>query len=72
MKLQDILFIIIFIISIIKGKTSYIALIALLCFIVAMPLFGLWKFFTAQRLIWYGYGFLLLGIIKQIYVQSKK
>ena len=63
MKIQDILFILLFL-GILWLRRPRIALVTgLACFLLAMPLFHFWIFFTAERLTWYGAGFVLLGTI---------
>lgn len=54
MKLQDVLFFGVFIWLLLKRNSKWLAIAGLNCFIIAMPLFEGWVFFTAERLTWYG------------------
>jgi hypothetical protein len=54
MKIQDIIFLILFVILLFKHKENSFVALGLLCFLLAMPLFYLYIFFTAERLIDYG------------------
>jgi len=62
MKPQDILFIVILIFLVFKRKPKYFIIVALLFFVLAIPLFQFLIFFTAERLVWYAFGFLLISI----------
>lgn len=66
MKIQDIIFILIFAMAAKKRKKNLTAVMGLICLIIAMPLFYFQIFFTAERLTWYGAGFILLSIVKQV------
>lgn len=66
MKLQDIIFILIFAMAAKKRKNNLTAVIGIICLIIAMLLFYFQIFFTAERLTWYGAGFILLSIVKQV------
>ncbi len=63
MKLQDIVFLAMFsvLFSIRIPKLFLVA--GILCYILAIPLFSAWIFFTAERLIWYGSVFILASLI---------
>jgi len=63
MKPQDILFIIILAGLVFAKKPKLLVGAGLLCFVLSMPLFAHWVFFTAERLVMYGAGFLLVAII---------
>jgi len=67
MKIQDILFIIIFLGLLIKHKENWFLSLGLLCFLFAIPLFYFWIFFTAERLVWYGGLLILVEIIFKLY-----
>jgi hypothetical protein len=54
MKIQDILFLLFFAILLLKHKENSFVVSGLLCFILAMPFFYFWIFFTAERLVYYG------------------
>ncbi|OGH05954.1 MAG: hypothetical protein A2W22_03435 [Candidatus Levybacteria bacterium RBG_16_35_11] len=66
MKIQDILFLLVFIFLIFKNYNWSINA-ALIAIALSIPLFFFWIFFTAQHLIWYSGAFLILAIIKMIY-----
>ncbi len=63
MKPQDILFIIILVILLFIKKPKVFVGAGLLCLLVSMPLFSKWIFFTAERLVMYAAGFILVAII---------
>ena len=63
MKPQDLLFILVLLILLFIRKPMYAVIAASVCLIIAMPLFHLWIFFTAERLTMYAGGFYLCAII---------
>ena len=63
MKPQDILFILLLIGFLFLRKPKIFVLSGLFCLLSAMPLFAHWIFFTAERLVMYAAGFLLVAII---------
>ena len=71
MKIQDILFFVVLIFLIFKRDPRLTAGVGLACFLLAMPLFYLWIFFTAERLTWYGAGFILLSVIFNLLILRK-
>jgi hypothetical protein len=72
MKIQDILFIFLFIILIIKGKSNLSAIFGIISISLSIPLFAKWIFFTAERLTWYGAGFILLSAIQVLFQLKDK
>lgn len=66
MKPQDVIFFIVILFLLYKNNPRFLVLAGLLCLILSMPLFALWIFFTAERLIWYASGFFLVGILMYI------
>lgn len=70
MKIQDILFIIIFAILIYKSNPRVATSVGLLSFVFSVPLFSAWVFFTAERLVWYGFAFILLAAIQSFKSKS--
>jgi hypothetical protein len=65
MKIQDIIFfIIVFCFLITRGKGLWQA--GIISFILAGILFLFGNLFTAQRMSWYGAGFLLLSVLQKI------
>jgi hypothetical protein len=63
MKPQDILFIIILLGLLFLKKPRILVGAALFCFVLSIPLFYRLVFFTAERLVMYAAGFLLVSII---------
>lgn len=64
MKIQDIGFIIVFLLILILLKRERVFIYAGLgCFLLAIPMFAKWIFFTAERLTWYGSAFILGFIV---------
>ncbi len=72
MKPQDILFIIVLLILLWKRKPEWFILMGLLSFLCSMPLFAYWIFFTAQRFMYYGFAFLLFGILFSLPILRKR
>lgn len=63
MKLQDIGFLIVLAMLLILRKPIWFVYTGLLCFVLAIPLFARWVFFTGERLVWYGAAFVFVSII---------
>ncbi len=63
MKIQDILFVIILIIFLWRRNPRWLVAAGLSCLILSIPLFYMWVFFTAQRLVYYAAGFLLFATL---------
>lgn len=63
MKIQDIIFLLIFIFMLYRRRYEWIAMAGLVCIIVAIPFFSFWIFFTGQRLTYYAFFFLLLACL---------
>ncbi len=63
MKPQDILFIIVIIALIWRRNPKWAIVVGVISFCLSIPLFQLQIFFTAERLVMYAAGFILLGII---------
>ncbi len=63
MKLQDIAFLIIFFIILVKRNSRVSIVAGLICLALSIPLFALWMFFTAQHLVWYSAAFFFLSIV---------
>jgi glycerol-3-phosphate acyltransferase PlsY len=63
MKLQDIIFLIIFLLVVLKRNSRLSTLVGIICLLLSIPLFTAWIFFTAQHLVWYSVAFFLLSII---------
>jgi len=67
MKIQDILFIVLFAILLFKHKENSFLSLGLLCLLFAIPLFYFWIFFTAERLVWYGVLLILVEVIFKLF-----
>ena len=63
MKIQDLLFLAILIILVFKKNPKFFVTAGLMCLLFSMPLFSFWVFFTAERLVWYAFVFLLLAVL---------
>jgi len=61
MKIQDIGFIVVLVALLVIRKPIFLIVAGLICFVLAMPLFAFWVFFTAERLVMYGAGFIFVG-----------
>ena len=66
MKIQDIVFFIIFFGLLIKRDPKLAAGAGIIALVLSVPLFSFWIFFTAQRLVMYAAAFFLLSIIFHI------
>lgn len=63
MKIQDLIFLIIFAVVALKRDSRISTIAGLICLALSIPLFAFWIFFTAQHLVWYAFAFLLLSVI---------
>ncbi len=63
MKPQDILFFIVFIVLMVFRRKKWFVIAGLASFVLAIPLFATWTFFTAERLTWYGAAFILASLL---------
>jgi len=63
MKLQDIIFLAIFILVLLKRDSRLSTIAGIICLVLAIPLFAFWIFFTAQHLVWYSATFFFLSIV---------
>lgn len=64
MKPQDVVFIIALVLLL--RRPGWLLWTGLGCFLLAIPLFAQWIFFTAERLTWYGAAFVLLSLLVQL------
>lgn len=71
MKPQDILFILILLALLFWRKPRFLVSAGLVCFILSIPLFSFWVFFTAERLVMYAAGFLLMAVILFLFTLKK-
>lgn len=60
MKIQDIGFLIVLVVLLLLKKPRYFLVAGLVSWILAIPLFATWTFFTAERLTWYGAACILI------------
>ncbi len=63
MKIQDLIFIIIFLFVLWRRSERLSVMIGLSCLLLAIPLFKFWIFFTAERLTWYAAAFFAFAIL---------
>ncbi len=63
MKPQDILFLIVWVGLLLVKQPRYYIWAGLASLVVSIPLFGMWVFFTAERLTWYAAVFFLTYIV---------
>ena len=72
MKIQDIIFILAFLTLFVLRKEKLFLYAGLTCFLLAIPLFAKWVFFTAERMTWYGSAFILVFLMVQMFLSSKE
>lgn len=72
MKIQDLVFLVVFLVVLAARTDRLATLIGLLCLVLAIPLFSFWVFFTAQRLVVYAASFFLLAIIFQLFELKRR
>ncbi len=63
MKPQDIGFFVVFVVLLIAKRPKFLLIAGLISFILAIPLFATWTFFTAERLTWYGAAFIFASLL---------
>ncbi len=63
MKPQDLVFFIVFIGLLLSKRPKLLVIAGLVSFVLAIPLFATWTFFTAQRLTWYGALFIVASLL---------
>ena len=71
MKIQDIFFLVIFVLIASRQNIRLSAGIGLACVVLAIPLFAKWVFFTAEHLTLYAAGFFLLAVAQGIVIEIK-
>jgi len=62
-KPQDILFLVILVLLLLKRDAKLFVWAGLVFLILSIPLFASWIFFTAQRLTWYAFTFFTIAVI---------
>ena len=63
MKAQDIGFLAVFAVLALIKRPKLLLSAGLVCWVLAIPLFAKWVFFTAERLTWYGAAFVLTFLV---------
>lgn len=74
MKIQDILFLIVFLVLLFKMNRVWAVTAGLICLVLSIPLFAKHIFFTAEHLTWYGAAFIFLGMIiaaKELFYENR-
>lgn len=71
-KIQDIVFIVVLIVLCYVRKPKLITLAGLGCFVVAIPLYYQWIFFTAHRMVMYGAFLLFVSTLLLMFQNAKK
>lgn len=66
MKPQDVFFVVLFLLVIVKKDSRISAAIGIVCILLSVPLFSLWVFFTAERFTWYAAAFFLLSTVLEL------
>lgn len=72
MKIQDLVFVLLFLFVLWRRNSKLSIIIGLFCLLLAIPLFQFWIFFTAERLTWYAAAFFAYGILFQLTKLVKK
>jgi len=67
MKVQDLIFFLVYIGLIVSRKRIWFVWAGLICLMLAIPLFSFWIFFTAERLTWYAAAFFLAYVISLVW-----
>ncbi len=63
MKIQDIIFLVIFLVLILRRSPTLLISSGIICLILSIPLFYMWVFFTAQHLVFYAAALFLAAIV---------
>lgn len=71
MKPQDILFIFVILILLWRKNPKYCVFAGILCLMLAIPLFQLWVFFTAERLVLYALILFLIAVLLFLFEPKK-
>jgi hypothetical protein len=66
MKIQDIAFFVAFLVVMYRRAPRLSVSVGIICFLLSIPLFATWTFFTAQRLTYYGAVFILLAVLQML------
>ncbi len=71
MKVQDIGFFLVFIVLLILRKPRIFLIAGLISWMLAIPLFAGWIFFTAERLTWFGAAFVFTFLLFSFFVPDR-
>jgi len=71
MKIQDLGFLVIFVVLLFVKKDKFFIVAGLVSIALAIPLFSFWVFFTAERLTWYAAAFFLVAIMGKIFFEKE-
>jgi len=71
MKPQDILYLVVLGFLIYKRNPNLFVWAGIFCFVISIPLFAFWIFFTAEHLVWYGASFILIAVTVFIFGEFK-
>jgi len=72
MKIQDAIFVFLFSIILWRRNLKLSVVLGVTCLLLAIPLFKLWIFFTAERLTWYAAAFFAFGVILELAKLAKE
>jgi len=72
MKIQDLVFIMVFLFVLWRRSERLSIVIGLFCLLLAIPLFKFWIFFTAERLTWYAAAFFAFAILLLLIKLAKR
>ena len=73
MKIQDILFVVLLILPFVikRANARVFIILGIVMIMLSAPFFYMWIFCTAQRLVMYGAGFILVGIVLMFIKQRR-
>ena len=72
MKIQDIVFGLLFLFVLWRRNSRLSVALGLVCLVLAIPLFKFWIFFTAERLTWYAAAFFAYAVVLELAKLRKK
>lgn len=71
MKIQDIVFLVIFVVLILRRSPTLLVAAGILCLLFSIPLFYMWVFFTAQHLVFYAAALFFAAIVFLLLSKSR-
>ena len=71
MKIQDFIFFTVLIVLLAMRRPKILLAAGLLSWVLAIPLFAKWVFFTAERLTWYAAAFFVSALIMNL-IQERR